>query len=137
MGDLGEQDDAEESGAGGSDAAGAGHTLDVSTAKRPAIRRRGQRGRRPVAQSALALLGALLLVSIAASLFASDGQTFSPINGLGVLGQLPLQPDGFGDNAALGSSPTATSGMADWPSDGSADGIAAINGQTHKPTVTP
>lgn len=129
LGDLGDLGDLEESGAS-----------EVSTAKRPAARRRGRRARRGarlIARGAVALVGALLVVGVAVSLMASDWQTFSPVNGIGALGQMPLQPEGFGDSASLAASPTATGGMADWPADGPTSGVAAINGQTHKPTATP
>jgi peptidoglycan/xylan/chitin deacetylase (PgdA/CDA1 family) len=114
--------------------------LDVSTAKRPAVRRRGRaahrkRGRRLRTQGALALIGVLLMASVAASLMASDWQTFNPINGIGVLGQTPLQPQDFGDSAALrsGASSTTPNGINDWPT----SSVAGISGQTHPPTVAP
>jgi peptidoglycan/xylan/chitin deacetylase (PgdA/CDA1 family) len=83
----------------------------------------------------VALIGVLLVTSVAASLMASDWQTFNPINGISVLGQTPLQPQDFGDSAALGSSGNtiAPNGMNDWPT----SGVAGISGQTHKPTVPP
>lgn len=115
--------------------------LDVDTARRqvvsPARRRtaRGRRARRLRARGAVALIGVLLVTSVAASLMASDWQTFNPINGISVLSQTPLQPQGFGDSATLGSSsgPAAPNGMNDWPT----SGVAAISGQTHTPTVPP
>ncbi|HET9110516.1 MAG TPA: polysaccharide deacetylase family protein [Ktedonobacterales bacterium] len=73
------------------------------------------------------LLAVALVVSVAASLVESGGQTFSPVNGITMLQQPPLQPEGFGDTATVPTGPTS-------PASGS---IAAISGETHKPTPSP
>lgn len=137
MDGLEESGESAASGDASGDASGA---LDVSTAKRPAVMRRGRvahskRGRRLRTQLALTLIGVLLVASVAASLMASDWQTFNPINGIGVLGQTPLQPQDFGDSAALGSGANgaAPNGMNDWPT----SNVASISGQTHPPTAAP
>ncbi len=102
----------------------------TTTQKRPAIRRRKHRARggqrRLAAQGLLTLCGLLLIAGVAASLIASGWQSFNPVNGVGVIAQLPLQPQGFGDTARYATTPAATSGS-----------VAVISGQTRPPTPKP
>jgi peptidoglycan/xylan/chitin deacetylase (PgdA/CDA1 family) len=124
----------EDTGDSGGSPAGADQSSAPITApiteKRPSTRRRGARGRRGnrlAAQGAITLLALVTVVSVAASLVESGWQSFNPINGIAVLRQPPLQPEGFGDIATIPPGPIE-------PASGS---IAAISGQTRKPTASP
>lgn len=115
------------------DASDASGAITTTTAKRPAVTRRTRAGRgkpprkRLAAQALLTLFAVLMIVGVAASLIESGWQSFNPINGIGVVGALPLQPQSFGDTATFTPQPNA-------PATGA---TAAISGQTRKPTAPP
>jgi peptidoglycan-N-acetylglucosamine deacetylase len=106
----------------------------TTTAKRAAVTRRRRRaghgkprGNRLATQGLLTLFALLMIVGVAASLVASGWQSFNPINGIGVVGGLPLQPQSFGDAATFTPQPSTPA----------AGDTAVISGQTHKPTAQP
>ncbi|HEY7851191.1 MAG TPA: polysaccharide deacetylase family protein [Ktedonobacterales bacterium] len=111
-------------------ASGASEAITSATEKRPAVKRRrprASRRRRLATQGVVTLFAALMIVGVAASLIESGWQTFNPINGIGVVGALPLRPQSFGDTATF--TPDASTPAIDSP--------VAISGQTHKPTASP
>ena len=119
------------------DSGGASTVADAGSAPTPENaspagrrRRRGERARRGgqlATRGAAALLTLVMVVSVAVSLIESGGQSFNPMNGIAMLQQPPLQPESFGDTTSFPPSAPA-------PMSGS---IAAISGQTRKPTPSP
>ena len=108
-----------------------------TTQKRPAAtsQRRARKGhprlRRFFARAAITLSGLLMIAIVTASLIESGWKSFNPVSGIGIISQLPLQPQDFGETGRF--SP---------PSDASTQGgQTAISIQTNppkaKPTATP
>ncbi len=105
-------------------------TQKRSAARRPRARRSHPRLRRFAARVAITLSGLLMIAIVTASLIESDWRSFNPVSGIGIVTQLPLQPQDFGQTARF-SPPTSPV----------SSGHSAISIETDppkaKPTATP